>query len=236
MNRDSSSRQETHLIRIPDHGVTELLVTFADEFILKELRPGLSVLDIGCGRGVFCRKMAARGVTVTGVDIVREEIEVARRAPEARTSYHCMNAEDLAPLDQQFDMIVSRYCYHHLDIPKAVSGIAASLKPGGRMLVVDCFEGFWRLEGRLHVMKTGARALGILGTLELIPRLAYFFTPSRAQHVQSDIRRLKQQRRYTFADAKRFYAAYFPGCVVGTIGCAIYVDWHKPLLDSLGVD
>jgi len=50
-----------HLVRIPDSGVTELLVTFADQFVLDKIKKGISVLDIGCGRGYFCKKMAERG-------------------------------------------------------------------------------------------------------------------------------------------------------------------------------
>lgn len=219
-----------HLVRIPDSGVTELLVTFADQFVLDKIQKGLSVLDIGCGRGYFCKKMAEKGAIVTGVDIVAEEIEAAQKmGADGRIAYHCMNAEELEKLQAQFDLIVSRYCYHHLDIPKAQHGIKASLKPGGRMVVVDCYEEFWSQAGRRYVMKTAWQSMGTLAMLKILPRLIYFFAPSRIAHVKSDIRRLKMQARYTFEEVEKFYKTHFPDCEVGKIGCAFFIAWQKPL-------
>jgi 2-polyprenyl-3-methyl-5-hydroxy-6-metoxy-1,4-benzoquinol methylase len=219
-----------HLVRIPDSGVTELLVTFADQFVLDKIKKGISVLDIGCGRGYFCKKMAEKGAIVTGVDIIAEEIEAAKQVgADERITYHCMNAEELETLNTQFDLIVSRYCYHHLDIPKAQKGIKACLKPGGRMVVIDCYEKFWSRAGRWYVMKTAWQAMGTLTMLKILPRLIYFFTPSRVEHVKSDIRRLKMQARYTFAEVEIFYKTHFPDCTVGEIGCAFFLAWQKPV-------
>lgn len=224
-----STELAEHLVRIPDYGMTELLVTFADQFVLDQLREGISVLDIGCGVGHFCKKMAEKGVKVTGVDIDSGIIEAAQSGQaDDRISYHCMNAEDLETLNEQFDLIVSRYCFHHLDVPKAEKGIKASLKPGGRMVIVDCYEEFWSLAGRWYVMKTALSALGLLGMIRILPRLIYFFAPSRFEHVQSDIRRLKMQARYTFEEVEKFYSTCFSGCEVGKIGCAVSVVWQKP--------
>lgn len=224
-----SARFSGHLVRIPDRGTTELLVTFADAFVLDQLREGISVLDIGCGVGCFCKKMAGKGGRVTGVDIDPGVIAAAQDGRAAdRISYHCMNGEELEMLNEQFDLIVSRYCFHHLDIPKAEKGIKASLKPGGRMVIIDCYKEFWSLTGRWYVMKTAWQERGTLGMLRILPRLIYFFAPSRFEHVQSDIRRLKIQVRYTLEEVERFYASYFPGCEIGKIGCAFYIVWKKP--------
>jgi SAM-dependent methyltransferase len=42
-----------------------------------------SVLDLGCGTGVFALMLAARGVDVTGVDPARASLDVARAKPGA---------------------------------------------------------------------------------------------------------------------------------------------------------
>jgi SAM-dependent methyltransferase len=189
----------------------------------------MSVLDIGCGRGYFCKKMAGKGAKVTGVDIVPEEIQVAQAVNAGSdTSFCCMNAEELEGMHEQFDLIISRYCFHHLDIPKARNGIQACLKPEGRMVVIDCHEDFWSLSGRWYVMKTAWQNLGTLAIFKILFRLGYFFTPARIEHVKSDIRRIKAQGRYTFEQVKKFYGDNFSGCEVGQIGCAFYIIWKKP--------
>ncbi len=66
--------KSAHLIRIPDRGVTEKMVTFMDDFVLEKAGLGERLLDIGCGRGVFTRKLAEKFKTVTGIDIIKEEI------------------------------------------------------------------------------------------------------------------------------------------------------------------
>ncbi|MFN8023167.1 MAG: class I SAM-dependent methyltransferase [Acidimicrobiales bacterium] len=42
-----------------------------------------SVLDVGCGTGVFALRLAARGIAVTGVDPAAASLEVARSKPGA---------------------------------------------------------------------------------------------------------------------------------------------------------
>lgn len=215
-------------VRIPDKGITEELVTFADSFVLQKIPHG-TVLDLGCGRGIFTEKVAEKAVQVTGIDIVTEEIAYANKYHHKRNiTYVCCNAEDLSELEDQFDLVISRFCFHHLDMDKSVAGIKARIKKGGRLLAVDCIDKFWKLSGRLFVIKTAIKEMGILRFISFSPRLLYFFLPKRFGHVIKDKKRLKKQRRYSFEEFAGFYAAHFPGAEIGRVGCAAYIDWKKP--------
>jgi len=215
-------------VRIPDKGITEELVTFADSFILQRIPHG-TVLDLGCGRGIFTEKVAEKATQVTGIDIVAEEIAWANRCHHrANIRYVCCNAGDLSKWKAQFDLVISRFCFHHLDMDISIAGIKARIKKGGRLLVVDCIDKFWTLSGRLFVVKAAIKELGILHFMSISPRLLYFFLPKRFAHVINDKKRLKKQRRYSFEEFAGFYEGYFPGAKIGRVGCAAYIDWKKP--------
>ena len=68
------------------------------------VRPGDTVLEVGCGSGVFLRMAADRGARVFGVDAAPALVELARRrVPEAgvRTG----DAEALPFADDSFDLV-----------------------------------------------------------------------------------------------------------------------------------
>jgi SAM-dependent methyltransferase len=220
---------DKHLVRIADWGVTELTVVFADDFVLERLPAGGDVLDIGCGRGVFDAKAASKVRSVTGIDIMPEEIEVARKLQQHdNIRFVVFDAEKLTGFEGAFDAVFSRFCFHHLNMDKVAAGIKATLKPGGRLIAVDCLEDYWRLSGSFFILGDATRRLGLFTMARLIPRLLFFFTPKRFAHVHSDIARIRAEKRYHFADFKAFYQRLFPGADVGMIGCAAYIDWRKP--------
>jgi len=219
--------KKKQLVRIPDWGVTEQIVIFADTFILNKVHRG-KILDLGCGRGVFTEKIAEKAEHVVGIDIVPEIISYAKENHSRKNiTYICFDAENLPELDGKFDLIISRFCFHHLDFNKAAPGIIAKVKPGGRLIAVDCFEDFWTPEGRLYVVKTAVKTIGLIPFLILSPRLFYFFTPPRIEHVVSDKKRLKEEKRYSFEEFIKFYKSYFPNADIDRIGCAMYIDWLK---------
>src|SRR5262249_48987743 len=47
------------------------------------LAPGQTIVDLGCGPGLYCSRLARRGLTVTGVDISPVSLAYARRQAEA---------------------------------------------------------------------------------------------------------------------------------------------------------
>ena len=97
---------------------------------------GRSVLDVGCGEGRYCRKLAARGAVVTGIDPVQEFIDVAsQRLPSG--TFVTAFAESLPFPDGSFDTVLSYLTI--IDFPDYVGAIremARVMRPSGKIVVV----------------------------------------------------------------------------------------------------
>ena len=109
---------------------------------LLRVRAGQRVLDVGCGAGRYCRALAARGVRMTGVDLSRELIEVAReRSPSlpGTPQYHRGDVRSL-PFFQQFEGAISMftsfgYFDERSDDLRIFRGVHRALIPGGRFVI-----------------------------------------------------------------------------------------------------
>ncbi|MCB1746069.1 MAG: cyclopropane fatty acyl phospholipid synthase [Gammaproteobacteria bacterium] len=78
-----------------------------------DLRPGMRVLDIGCGWGGFARHAAAHhGVEVVGVTISRSQADIARRACAGLPV--TIELEDYREVRGRFDRIVSLGMFEHV--------------------------------------------------------------------------------------------------------------------------
>ena len=106
------------------------------EELARELPPGASVLDLGCGAGVPVTRWLARRFAVTGVDISARQLELARRhAPAARLLRSDMTDLSFAP--ETFDAVVAFHSIIHVpraEHPALLEGIRRWLKPGGGFL------------------------------------------------------------------------------------------------------
>lgn len=121
------------------------------------------VLDIGCGEGLFCRKMRTRGRVPTGIDVTERLIQVAReRDPE--TDYYVCDAADLPFRDNLFDAAV--FYLSLIDIPdfrRAIKEAARILRPGGRLVIANlpayttARPRVWPGEGGNWVIEDGKR-------------------------------------------------------------------------------
>jgi cyclopropane-fatty-acyl-phospholipid synthase len=112
-------------------------------------RPGLTVLDIGCGWGGMALTLARDyGAEVTGITLSEEQLHEARaRAAleglDDRVSFELI---DYRHLNQQFDRIVSVGMFEHVGAPnysEFFRMIKRSLKPDGVALIhsIGRFEG-----------------------------------------------------------------------------------------------
>lgn len=97
---------------------------------------GKQAVDIGCGGGILSESMAREGAEVTGVDMGKEPLAVARlHALEMgiSVSYRQATAEQLAEQQAgQFDLVTCMEMLEHVPEPASVVQACATLaKPGG---------------------------------------------------------------------------------------------------------
>ncbi len=101
---------------------------------------GKRVLDIGCGGGLLCEAMAARGARVTGIDMAEKSLQVARlhlHESGLEVDYRQSTAEDLATrTDTRYDIVTCLEMLEHVPDPASiVHSAAALLTPGGRLVL-----------------------------------------------------------------------------------------------------
>jgi len=107
---------------------------------LARLRPGGSVLDVGCGEAILRDWLRPLGYAAyVGVDLSEAALAAARRGAEARDCLVAADAESYQP-DSVFDAIVFNEVLYYLDDPLAAAQrYARSLADGG-VLVISMFD------------------------------------------------------------------------------------------------
>lgn len=100
-----------------------------------EIRPGMRVLDLGCGNGRTARWFAEQGCDVVGVDYSTARIDKARQLCPA-VAFHVGDVyEYLESHRQSFDVIACFEVLEHLEQPERLLSLArASLNPGGAII------------------------------------------------------------------------------------------------------
>lgn len=105
------------------------------------LKPGMKVLDIGCGKGFLVKDLMLEcpGLEVFGLDISAYAITTAPRELVGRI--HLGTAEKLPFADDSFDCVISLNTIHNFPRPRAVNAIAQMerVSKGCSFLVVDSY-------------------------------------------------------------------------------------------------
>ncbi len=113
-------------------------------YLLPHLRPGMRLLDVGCGPGTITVDLAARVApgNATGVDREPAVIAEATRHPGAReranVRFTTGDAYSLGFGDQSFDVVHAHQVLQHLADPvAALVEMRRVLRPGGILAVRD---------------------------------------------------------------------------------------------------
>jgi SAM-dependent methyltransferase len=105
------------------------------EFIRPFIKPGMRVLDCGCGPGAISVGLAeAVGPTghVSGIDFGESQIEAAQGRGTPNLSFRVASVYELPFEDGAFDLVFSHALFEHLAEPiRGVNEIRRVLRPGG---------------------------------------------------------------------------------------------------------
>jgi len=140
----------------------QALNPFTEKLLIRAgVKPGMRVLDVGCGAGdvtFLVSKIVGQGGMVIGADSSRECIARARdRRRSSNVFFSCCAIETYEP-SLCFDAIVGRLILMHLDNP---AGAVRQLSKLGRLLVFQEAAG----EGVVHMgfkLKETFREAGLI--------------------------------------------------------------------------
>jgi SAM-dependent methyltransferase len=99
---------------------------------------GQSILDLGTGTGVMAIEFAKNGSNVSGLDISKEQINIAKSVSE----WECLDinfvtaaCETLPFFDNSFDVIAANQCWLYFDLAILLPEIQRVLKPSGKLMI-----------------------------------------------------------------------------------------------------
>ena len=105
---------------------------------------GERAVDVGSGTGLLTLPLAGRVERVWAIDIAPSMCEYLRtKAASAgldNIDVGVASASSLPLVDESADLVVSNYCFHHLDDAgkqRALNEVARILRPGGRLVFGD---------------------------------------------------------------------------------------------------
>lgn len=98
-------------------------------------------LDVGCGDGLFARKLSRIVGHVTAIDIDEASIKRARQQNSSDGIEYILDDFFTYKFDAaSFDVIVSVSVLHHMDTAAALERMRYLLRPGGTLAVLACYR------------------------------------------------------------------------------------------------
>ena len=182
---EGPAQTEGTLIRwAPYYDLTVNIISLGHAGLLRKMtvdsaliKPGDSVLDVGCGTGevALVTKSRAKAGKVYGIDPAPEMIATARKKAARKkldVDFRVGVIEALPFPDSSIDVVTSSLMMHHLPEDLKVRGLAEIyrvLKPGGRLLIAD----FMRPTGSFlnHLFIAFTRHQGLKSGIEDLEKL-----------------------------------------------------------------
>ena len=117
---------------------SERFAPFYDLLALLKVRPGLNVIDLGCGTGELTSKLAniLPDSTVLGLDSSSEMLSHSVNFSTPQIKFECRSIEDQLLMDTKWDLVFSNAAIqwvenHEVLLPKIIS----TIKENGQLLI-----------------------------------------------------------------------------------------------------
>ncbi len=115
------------------HKINPYRVAFIEQFTPLK---GQRIVDIGCGGGILSESLAKKEAEVTGIDLAKEVLTVAKLHgldSGVKVDYQLISAEDYAQQHpEQHDIVTCMEMLEHVPDPQSIIQAAADcVKPGG---------------------------------------------------------------------------------------------------------
>jgi len=99
-----------------------------------KLKPGIRVLEIGCGTGQFTTMFADTDAALTAMDISGHLLEIAKQQVSFHKNVRFFEGGfEGCRIGRDFEAIIGSSVLHHLDIDRSLDKMMDILNPGGRI-------------------------------------------------------------------------------------------------------
>lgn len=95
-----------------------------------------TALDVGCGEGFASRALAARGLTVLGIDLDTDSLDAARAQTSESITYAEADVLTASLEPGSFDVVTALAVLHHLPLEQGLERLRSLVAPGGLLLIV----------------------------------------------------------------------------------------------------
>lgn len=173
------------------------------------------VLDVACGTGDMAVELLRQGCSVTGVDLSKEMMAIAKRkAPQAE--YRLADVERLPFGDASFDAVTCAFGVRNfVHLEQGLHEMLRVLKPGGRMVILELatpdsslIRPFYTFYTRRIIPWLGQRLAGSREAYTYLPRSIERFPKGDAflQLIQNSGFRIQDscQRKLTFGVCRMY--------------------------------